>query len=51
MNFLRLRLEAGAQWEIRVFAQALLKLAMPHFPASLGSWKKKYMPDLDLNQF
>lgn len=51
MHFLTLRLNPGAQWEIRIFAQALLKLALPHFPASLGSWKKKYMPDLDLNQF
>lgn len=49
MNFMKLRLEPGAQWEIRVFAQALLKLALPHFPVSLGSWKKLYMPDLDLD--
>ncbi len=48
MNFMKLRLEPGAQWEIRVFAQALLTLALPHFPVSLGSWKKLYMPDLDL---
>ncbi|GMU19142.1 MAG: hypothetical protein AMXMBFR12_03340 [Candidatus Babeliales bacterium] len=50
MNFMKLRLEPGAQWEIRVFAQALLKLALPHFPVSLGSWKKLYMPDLDLDK-
>lgn len=43
MNFLKLRLEPGAQWEIRVFADALLELALPHFPVSLGCWKKKYM--------
>jgi thymidylate synthase (FAD) len=49
MNFLKLRLEAGAQWEIRVFAQALLKLALPHFPVSLGHWKRIYMPDLNLD--
>ena len=48
MNFMKLRLEPGAQWEIRVFAQALLTLALPHFPVSLGSWKKLYMSDLDL---
>lgn len=48
MNFLKLRLEAGAQWEIRVFAQALLKLALPHFPIALGCWKNKYMPELEL---
>lgn len=51
MNFMKLRLEPGAQWEIRVFAQALLKLALPHFPVSLGNWKKIYMPDLDLEKF
>lgn len=49
MNFMKLRLEPGAQWEIRVFAQALLKLALAQFPVSLGSWKKLYMPDLDLD--
>jgi thymidylate synthase (FAD) len=49
MNFLKLRLEAGAQWEIRVFAQALLKLALPHFPISLGHWKRIYMADLQLD--
>ncbi|CAN5132105.1 FAD-dependent thymidylate synthase [soil metagenome] len=48
MNFMKLRLEPGAQWEIRVFAQALLTLALPHFPVSLGSWKKLYMPDVEL---
>ena len=48
MNFLKLRLDAGAQWEIRVFAQALLTLALPHFPVSLGHWKRIYMPDLTL---
>lgn len=46
MNFMKLRLDAGAQWEIRVFAQALLQLALPHFPASLGHWKRIYMPNL-----
>ncbi len=49
INFLKLRLDAGAQWEIRVYAQAMLKLAMPHFPVSLGHWKRIYMPDLNLD--
>lgn len=48
MNFMKLRLEPGAQWEIRVFAQALLTLALPHFPVSLGHWKRIYMPKLEL---
>ncbi len=47
MNFLKLRLEAGAQWEIRVYAQAMLNLALPHFPVSLGHWKRIYMPNLE----
>lgn len=49
INFLKLRLDAGAQWEIRVYAQAMLKLALPHFPVSLGHWKRIYMPDLQLD--
>lgn len=48
MNFMKLRLEAGAQWEIRVYAQAMLRLAMPHFPVSLGHWKRIHMPDLNV---
>ena len=51
MNFLKLRLDAGAQWEIRVYAQAMLKLALAHFPRSLGHWKRINMPDLDLDAF
>lgn len=49
MNFLRLRLEANAQYEIQLFARALLKLALPHFPVSLGAWKELFRPELDLN--
>jgi thymidylate synthase (FAD) len=45
MNFMKLRLDAGAQYEIRVFADALLALALPHFPVALGEWKKKYMKE------
>jgi len=43
MHFLKLRLHAGAQWEIRRFAQALLQFAEPHFPVSLGCWKELEM--------
>jgi thymidylate synthase (FAD) len=42
MHFLKLRLSPDAQFEIRAYAQGLLKLAMPHFPIALGAWKKKY---------
>ncbi|MEX0849796.1 MAG: FAD-dependent thymidylate synthase [Candidatus Dependentiae bacterium] len=47
-HFLKLRLGQGAQHEIQSYAQALLKLALPSFPVSLGAWKNKYMPELDL---
>lgn len=40
MHFLKLRLAEGAQWEIRVYAQAMLKLALPHFPIALGAWAR-----------
>lgn len=48
MHFMKLRLHAGAQYEIRMYAQGLLKLALPYFPISLGAWKQKYMHELDL---
>lgn len=40
MHFLKLRMGNGAQKEIRSFAQALLALALPHFPVALGEWNK-----------
>lgn len=48
-HFLKLRLGQGAQHEIQHYAQALLKLALPHFPVSLGAWKDKFMPHLRLD--
>jgi thymidylate synthase (FAD) len=42
MHFLQLRLHAGAQYEIRQYAHGMLEMALPHFPLSLGAWKKKY---------
>jgi thymidylate synthase (FAD) len=50
IHFLKLRLEPGAQWEIRMFAQGLLELALPHFPVSLGAWKEFHMPQLAIEQ-
>lgn len=47
-HFLRLRTHAGAQFEIRQYAYAMLKLALPHFPISLHAWKKKHCPDVVL---
>lgn len=46
MHFLGLRLESGAQYEIRQYAHAMLTLALPHFPVSLKAWKKCNKPDL-----
>lgn len=47
MHFLTLRLHAGAQYEIQMYAQSLLKLALPHFPISLGEWKR--INNIELN--
>lgn len=49
-HFLKLRLSKGAQHEIKYFAYALLKLALPHFPVSLGAWKEIHMPELEAFQ-
>lgn len=43
MHFLKLRLGAGAQHEIRNYAQAMLELSEPFFPESLGNWKKYHL--------
>jgi thymidylate synthase (FAD) len=48
MHFLKLRLDAGAQFEIRQYAQGMLKLALPHFPISLQAWKECHAPDINL---
>lgn len=48
MNFLRLRLHTGAQWEIRKYAEALLVLAEPHFPVSLGYWRDAHGDQIEL---
>lgn len=39
VHFITLRTHAGAQWEIRQYAQALRTLAQPHFPVSLEAWQ------------
>jgi len=43
MHFLKLRLSAGAQSEIKAYARALLQLALPHFPLALEAWRKKHL--------
>ncbi len=42
MHFLTLRTGAGAQLEIKVFAQALLLLAKPYFKVALGEWQEMH---------
>lgn len=49
MHFLRLRLDAGAQYEIRKYAQGLLYLAFPHFPMTLSEWKRIHGSQLNVN--
>lgn len=47
MHFMRLRMHAGAQYEIRQYAKAMLQLSNEHFSVSINAWKQKYMKDLD----
>ena len=49
MHFLKLRLNKGARWEIRMYAHGLLKLALPHFPIALQAWKHKHMQEKDID--
>ena len=46
MHFMKLRLGAGAQKEIRQYAAALLALSLPHFPVSLGIWQELFVPEI-----
>jgi thymidylate synthase (FAD) len=52
MHFLRLRLNPGAQHEIRAFAKAMYHATLPHFKISLEEWRKtvaeEITSDLDL---
>ncbi|MGB8367507.1 MAG: FAD-dependent thymidylate synthase [Candidatus Babeliales bacterium] len=49
MHFMKLRLDAGAQYEIRQYSHALLALALPHFPISLAEWKNIYVPHINID--
>lgn len=40
LHMLRLRLDPHAQYEIRVYAQAMLDLVRPVFPTIIDSWEK-----------
>jgi len=50
MHFLKLRLHAGAQYEIQQYAHCLLKLALPHFPIALGEWKRIHGAELNVEE-
>lgn len=39
LHFLGLRLDAHAQYEIRVYAQAMLELIRPIYPTIIGAWE------------
>lgn len=41
LHFIRLRTHPGAQYEIRKYAEGLLQLAQPHFPATIAAFEKK----------
>jgi len=47
MHFLKLRMHAGAQYEIQMYAQTLLQLALPYFPIALGEWKRIHASELN----
>lgn len=40
LGMLRLRLDAHAQYEIRVYAEAMLELARPVFPTIIAAWER-----------
>lgn len=46
MHFLKLRLGAGAQKEIRHYAASMLALSLPHFPVSLRAWSEFHAPQI-----
>jgi len=43
-HFLKLRLHEHAQYEIRVYAQAMLELIEPVVPVAVAAWKKHMLP-------
>jgi thymidylate synthase (FAD) len=40
LHLLKLRLDPHAQYEVRVYAEAMLKLLRPIFPTIISSWEK-----------
>lgn len=50
-HFLKLRLNPGAQHEIRMFAHGMLSLALPHFPVCLEEWRRVHIPNMQVKLF
>ncbi len=44
LHFLKLRLHEHAQYEIRVYAQAMLELTEPIVPVTVAAWRKHNDP-------
>jgi len=44
LHFLKLRLHEHAQYEIRVYAQAMLELIEPIVPVTVADWQKHMLP-------
>lgn len=42
-HFLSLRLDPHAQYEIRVYAEAMVELITPHVPWAVTAWKERYL--------
>lgn len=42
LHFINLRIRSDAQFEIRQYAQAMLKMAYQHFPVSIGTFLEKH---------
>jgi thymidylate synthase (FAD) len=40
LHFLKLRLDEHAQWEIREYAKAILRLIEPLVPVTVKAWKE-----------
>lgn len=49
-RFLQLRMEATAQYEIRVYAEAILELAKQYFPKSLAAFEDYWVDSVNLSR-
>lgn len=51
LHMLKLRLDPHAQYEIRVYAQAMLALLRPVFPTIIDAWERLQARDLTSDQY